>query len=155
MFALCIEDVPEQTKFSFRKELVDAVVFGKLGVANTAKTIGNSHRKATLVFMDALPQQVQDKLRKGRGCYNTGSHFHNDIISNIPTFSGSQQQAGSTDEPSIQMPIVQVPVESSSMEPHLISCPHPWHPRLWYHHLISPSCPWHHHLVSLPWSPQP
>ena len=66
VFALRMENIPERVTLSFtKKEFVDAVVFGKLGVANKAKTIGNSHRKATLVFMTRLPPEIQELLVKG------------------------------------------------------------------------------------------
>ena len=72
VFAFRIENVPQCIDLSFtKKEFVDAVVFGKLGVANTSKTIGNSHKKATLVFMAELPNELQDKLKDGMIYYIT------------------------------------------------------------------------------------
>ena len=66
VFAIRLENVPEEVQLSFtKKEFVNAIVFGKFGVSNKLKTIGHTHQKATLVYMTKLPADTQDLLKKG------------------------------------------------------------------------------------------
>ena len=64
VFTFRYENVKGQLSFS-KKQLLNAVAFGKLGVTNKRKTIGTSHDKCTLVFLSSLPAEVQQKVIEG------------------------------------------------------------------------------------------
>ena len=55
------------TNLSFsKKQFVNAVLLGKLGVSNKRKTVGDSHDKCTLVFLRCLPDDLHKKVTQGK-----------------------------------------------------------------------------------------
>ena len=64
VFAFRYENVNRPLSFS-KKEFVNSVAFGQLGVTNRRKQIGTSRDKCTLIFLRCLSEELRSKVIKG------------------------------------------------------------------------------------------
>lgn len=64
VLAFRYENITQPLSFS-KKEFVNSVAFGKLGIPNRQKQIGASRDKCTLVFLKCLSDELREKVIKG------------------------------------------------------------------------------------------
>lgn len=68
VFAFRYENVNKPLSFS-KKELVNSVAFGQLGLSNRRKQIGTSRDKCTLIFLRCLSEELRSKVIRGIKCH--------------------------------------------------------------------------------------